>query len=434
MRSTSPRGRVYRRCGCRDSQHKQLGARCPELAADRHHGTWTYAVDSHSFPDHRRHTVRRGGFPKKKAAKKALHQYLTSERLGYHDDPDQTLAEYLTDWLAAKEMQLKPTTLARYRAYVLDDLIPHLGFIPVDDLNHHHIKAYALTQLGRGRGKVTVYRILSTLSSALGDARRDHRLRRNAALPMVFPRPRAADRTIWTAGQAAQFLRYCHHADPLMADLCEVLIGTGMRKGEALGLHWQDVHLAARLLFIRWTLSAVDNNHLVLNAPKTRASKAWVALSDRVAHALAHRAAPATFRSTRDQDQPADGLVFTRNGRRLHPQYVLNRFHALCREAGVPKIALHDLRHLAVTLAMDAGTEMAVVSKTVRHSTFSTTVNLYHHLRGKAARGAVDGIARLLDHADQDAYRGINHPHRKGPRHPRLSIRPTTPRTLTAVA
>ncbi len=301
-------------------------------------------------------------------------------------------------------MQLKPTTLARYRAYVLDDLIPRLGFITLDDLNHHHIKAYALTQLGEGRGKVTVYRILSTLSNALGDARRDHRLRRNAALPMVFPRPRAAHRTIWTAGQAAQFLRHCHHADPLMADLCEVLIGTGMRKSEALGLHWQDVHLAARLLFVRWTLSAVDNNHLVLNAPKTRASKAWVALSDRVAHALAHRAAPATFRSTQDQDQPADGLVFTRNGRRLHPQYVLNRFHALCRAAGIPKIALHDLRHLAVTLAMDAGTEMAVVSETVRHSTFSTTVNLYHHLRGKAARGAVDGIARLLDHADQDAH------------------------------
>ncbi|MFF1949319.1 hypothetical protein [Kitasatospora herbaricolor] len=39
MRSTSPRGRVYRRCGCRDAQHKQLGARCPRLAADRRHGT-----------------------------------------------------------------------------------------------------------------------------------------------------------------------------------------------------------------------------------------------------------------------------------------------------------------------------------------------------------------------------------------------------------
>ncbi|MFC8450085.1 hypothetical protein [Kitasatospora sp. NPDC057223] len=97
--------------------------------------------------------------------------------------------------------------------------------------------------------------------------------------------------------------------------------------------------------------------------------------------------------STRDQDQPADGLVFTRNGRRLHPQYVLNRFHAPCRAAGVPKTTLHDLRHLDVTLAMDAGTEMAILSKTVRHSTFSTAVNLYHHLRGKAARGAVDGIA-----------------------------------------
>ncbi len=83
---------------------------------------------------------------------------------------------------------------------------------------------------------------------------------------------------------------------------------------------------------------------------------------------------------------------------------------------------------------MDAGTEMAVVSKTVRHSTFSTTVNLYHYLRSKAAHGAVDNIARLLNHTDQDAYRSGTHPRRKGPRHSRLGIHPTQPRPLTAAA
>lgn len=70
-----------------------------------------------------------------------------------------------------------------------------------------------------------------------------------------------------------------------MAHLCELLIGTGMRKGEALGLHWSDVHLTEQVLCVRYTLSAVDNNCLVLIAPKTRSSKAWVAISPRVAAA-----------------------------------------------------------------------------------------------------------------------------------------------------
>jgi hypothetical protein len=45
MRTTADRGRVYRRCGCRDAHRRQLGARCPRLLTDGHHGTWTFAVD-----------------------------------------------------------------------------------------------------------------------------------------------------------------------------------------------------------------------------------------------------------------------------------------------------------------------------------------------------------------------------------------------------
>ncbi|QLH20684.1 tyrosine-type recombinase/integrase [Streptomyces sp. Rer75] len=119
-----------------------------------------------------------------------------------------------------------------------------------------------------------------------------------------------------------------------MADLVELLIGTGIRKGEALGLHWEDVHLDERVLYICRTLSAIDNNQLALTTPKTRGSKNWVAISDRVATALRHR--------VREKcSSTAQGLqgyfVFHRpDGKPLHPQYALNRFHLLCRDAHVP--------------------------------------------------------------------------------------------------
>lgn len=92
------------------------------------------------------------------------------------------------------------------------------------------------------------------LSSALGDAVRTHRL------PTVIPRPASAERVIWTTTQAVHFLKHCHTHDPDFADLIELLIGTGLRKGEALALHWSDVHLDQNKLYVRWTLSAVDNN------------------------------------------------------------------------------------------------------------------------------------------------------------------------------
>ncbi|WP_123972027.1 tyrosine-type recombinase/integrase [Streptomyces sp. Ag109_O5-1] len=78
------------------------------------------------------------------------------------------------------------------------------------------------------------------------------------------------------------------------ADLFELLLGTGMRRGEALGLHWTDVRLPEKTLLVRWNLTAVNNNRLYLSHPKTRASRNWVSLSSRVADASTQIRAPTT--------------------------------------------------------------------------------------------------------------------------------------------
>ncbi|QNP69030.1 hypothetical protein IAG44_05950 [Streptomyces roseirectus] len=182
MRTSAGRGRIYRRCGCRDPQHHQLGARCPRLTTDSGHGTWTFAVDLPNPGPHRT-TVRRGGFPTHDLAEQALTRFLDGQAGGCNADPAQTVADYLTTWLATKALVLKPTTMARYRDCVRNDLVPAFGTLKLDQLAHRHISAYVTRQLAAGRGRVTLYRCLATLSSALGDAVREHRLPHNPASP-----------------------------------------------------------------------------------------------------------------------------------------------------------------------------------------------------------------------------------------------------------
>ncbi|MFF1338492.1 tyrosine-type recombinase/integrase [Streptomyces sp. NPDC058290] len=83
------------------------------------------------------------------------------------------------------------------------------------------------------------------------------------------------------------------------------------------------------------------------------------------------------------------------------PPPVLDRLHQLSEEAGVPRIAVHDLRHLAATITITAGVPLTLVSKTLRHSTLSTTANIYSHLTRQAAREAVDTIDRTLTGAEK---------------------------------
>ncbi|MFE9764182.1 tyrosine-type recombinase/integrase [Streptomyces sp. NPDC005808] len=125
----------------------------------------------------------------------------------------------------------------------------------------------------------------------------------------------------------------------------------------------------------------------------------------RVAAALQHRAR-STARAHSNPSAPFTGLVFCRpDGRPLRPSAVLDRLRHQSEEAGVPRVTVHDLRHLAATLTITAGVPLTVASKALRHSTLSTTANLYSHLTQQAAREAVDTIQQSLTRAEQNAGR-----------------------------
>jgi hypothetical protein len=211
---TSPhthRGRVYRRCACRHAG-KQLGARCPQLTSNARHGTWTFAVDMPSLTG-KRATMRRGSYPTRKDATAALTRVLDCERAGIWLDDRQTVADYLTTWLTEKSRTLKPTTAAVYTDYIVKDLVPALGAVRLEKLNHLHVARFIDEQLAAGRGPTTIRRLVATLSSALGDAVRQRRLQHNPARYAPLPSQTKPSFPCWTPTDAVTFLRHCAAVD-----------------------------------------------------------------------------------------------------------------------------------------------------------------------------------------------------------------------------
>jgi integrase len=390
-------GRVYRRCGCRTTTGALAGAQCPTLRSNGKHGTWVFAVDL-ARVNGKRKTLRRGGFATEREAKAALKSVGDRVQTSVTNDDRETVAEYLAAWMQAKRHELKPKTMHQYGLYVTKDLTPALGGIKLEALRYEHIGAMVNTLEAAGRGACTIKRIVAVLSSALGHAVKTRRLTHNAAEHVSTPTITTTERVPWTATQAVQFLE--HVDGDRLAEFFEVMVGTGLRRGEALGLRWQDVDLEHRVLRVVHAASEVDGK-LIIGAPKTKGSAAGVGLSERVVAALRRQRDHQLFEALEWGDgYEASGLVFTReNGAMLRPRYLLAHFHKLSEAAGVPQVRIHDLRHLAATLMITNGVPLALVSKTLRHSQVGITANLYGHLTQEAAHAAADSLGGALDTA-----------------------------------
>ena len=176
---------------------------------------------------------------------------------------------------------------------------------------------------------------------------------------------------------------------------------TGLRRGEACGLRWQDVDLQGYRLHVRQQL--IQLGHAVVAGPIKTASG-----QDRVVDIDEHTVgAPLAVRLRQDTEHDAfgdgwtdTGLVFTReDGTSLHPEIVTKRFHRLAVEAGLRPVRLHDLRHGQASLMLAAGVPIAVVSKRLGHSSIAITSDTYSHMLEGVGRAAAEAAAKLVPRA-----------------------------------
>jgi integrase len=238
-------GRVYRRCTCRDEAGKELGPRCPDLSRDGKHGKWGYAIDVPTI-DKRRKTMRRHQWTTKKAATAALDDVKARYGHGVAVDDQELVADWLRTFMSDKRHDLKPKTLNQYSEYIEKDLVPALGAIRLEQLRHAHVSALITDMEAAGRGAPTIRRCVAVLSSALSHAVKKRRLTHNVAQHAPLPPEGREERNPWSAAEAVAFLD--HVADHRLSALFEVLIGCGLRRGEALALRWADVDVPGRVL------------------------------------------------------------------------------------------------------------------------------------------------------------------------------------------
>jgi integrase len=246
--------------------------------------------------------------------------------------------------------------------------------------------------------------IHTILHRAFRDAVRWNLLIRNpcdlADPPRARPAEQVRERT-WTSGDVARFLRLT--SSSRYSALWRLIAATGMRRGEALGLGWDDIDLAAGRLSINRTLVqshdyASGDTGLSWGTPKTARGRRAISLDpDTVAALRAHRKAQLAERLKAGDDYAVNDLVFcTGSGEPLHPKIASNLFRKAVIQHDMPRLSVHGLRHTWATLALQAGVHPKIVQERLGHSTIAITLDIYSHVNPAMDAEAANTVAALI--------------------------------------
>ncbi|MBE3560308.1 MAG: site-specific integrase [Ktedonobacteraceae bacterium] len=146
-------------------------------------------------------------------------------------------------------------------------------------------------------------------------------------------------------------------------------------------MHWSNVDFEHSRLLVLHSVDYIAGYGYVVGEPKTSAGKRWVSLPGFLLDMLKrHRDQQLELRKAAKQWQDNDLVFPNLSGGYLHPNHMGEKFRKFLKEAGLPDIHFHDLRHSAATILMCMGVNIKVIQELLGHSDISITLRVYGHL------------------------------------------------------
>jgi integrase len=336
-----------------------------------------------------------------------------------------TVLELGNRWLTEHvQPNLKPGAVASYRGVFYKHVAPALGHMRVDDCDAHAIRALLTNKRREGMSAEGVAKLRRHIHAMFAFAQ-------DAGLVSVNPAdaPRARGRrngqrrargTELSPVQVRHFLDVC---TPRWRLFFTVALDTGLRRGELIGLRWEDVDLLERIIHVRRSIGPYDepeldgmreldrsgSPHPAVSdglSTKTEAGRRLVPILDGAQKALEELYAraedsrdSAPVFATIEQKRGRDGQLRP-TGRPLCPRMVSRVFRRYAQRAELPaNVRLHDLRHTAITNAIGQGEDILLIAAFAGHAKTSMTVDVYGHLMPDRVRAAARRIRSISDTA-----------------------------------
>ncbi len=337
-----------------------------------------------------------------KDAQAALTLVKASKISGTYTEPSaMKVSDGLESWLAHVEQHVARKTFQEYRKIIRNYLIPTLGKHRLDGLKASHIQSYYDNAKGTGKKKgvrlspQTVKHHHRVLKQALQYLVDMELMVKNPAQTVRPPKVQSYDAETLSPEEIASLLNSCRDSSyyiPILIAIC-----TGFRRGEVLGLKWEDVDFERKTISVERSLEETKEFGLGLKTPKTKSSRRVIPVGDYLLSELSrHRASQEELKEEYEEVYEDQGLICANpTGGFTKPGTLSKAFHKIVIAAGVKPIRYHDLRHSHLT-ALVPWVPMRLLMDRAGHSTFNTTANTYTHPDVEMGRPAADQFDQLL--------------------------------------
>ena len=380
-----PRGSVRKRHGT-ECPARSPGGRC------RCEGTWQIR-----FRDRLGQRFERGGFATRQAAESALQDaFAAVERGGFSEITPIGFADFAARWIETyARPNTKASTCRDYEGSIRNHLVPYFGNVELRHITREMVQRYLADKARSRKADGTPTWTPKTINGTLVPLREmlshavDWGYLETSPAAMVKPlRREPTEREILSPDELAVVLEAAEGQYALLFRMAALL---GLRRGELLGLRWDDLELERRRLHVRQTYTNTG-----FGSPKSRAGRRVVPLTPGIVRELRrHRlGAPSN----------EHGLVFASSvGTPIDPRNLVTAWHRSLRAAGVRMLAFHSLRHTAVSLMIaHEGLNPKQLSAVIGHASIQLTYDTYGHLMPDAFEGFGARLDALSDRPSGD--------------------------------
>ena len=305
------------------------------------------------------------GFATKKEALAFERDFLEKQSA----NPDMTFQNLYEIYMEDMAARLKQSTLLTKKTVLQTHILPFFGNKPINEIKASDVRRWQAKLMSSPNNYSQTYlkKINTELNSIINYAKRFYDLNTNpCGKAGTIGKAKAEEMDYWTYDEYITF-REGIKDKPLSYICCEVLYWTGMREGELLALSPADSDLDNKIISINRTYQRIEGKD-VFTSPKTRKSKRKIPIPDFLCQELSDYI---QSRYMLDADE------------RLFPvtkSYLSHEMIRGCKNTGVKKIRIHDIRHSHASLLINQGCDALILADRLGHEKVSTTLNTYSHL------------------------------------------------------